>query len=207
MGIRCCAMLILCLNHIGELQLFFLFYSLSSFSTFSVYMFVTLTVLFLVLGASIVCVNNLKRTADLVLWFPDRTSVFTHPWLDAYKYNLIVLKVSWNPTKPGIKFSILHNCWIDYVSTGFSRVCQLRKFSFRSWTWKTFNFGGFKMCNFQTKHILGDQWLYNISLLPWLNVYQVKKIKYSYCVLRDHKEYGFILPCTNFIPSQPSLIK
>ena len=31
MGISCCAMLILCLNHIGELQLFF---SLSSFSTF-----------------------------------------------------------------------------------------------------------------------------------------------------------------------------
>ena len=44
---------------------FFLFYSLSSFSTFSFYVFVTLTVLFL--GASLVCVNNLKRTADLVL--------------------------------------------------------------------------------------------------------------------------------------------
>ena len=52
--------------------------------------------LFLFLGASIVCVNNLKRTADLVLWFPDRTSVCTHPWL---LYNLIVLKASLNPTK------------------------------------------------------------------------------------------------------------
>ena len=41
MGISCCAMLILCLNHIRELQLF-LFYSLSSFSTFSFYVFVTL---------------------------------------------------------------------------------------------------------------------------------------------------------------------
>ena len=41
---------------------FFLFYSLSSFSTFSFYVFVTLTVLFL--GASLVYVNNLRRTAD-----------------------------------------------------------------------------------------------------------------------------------------------
>ena len=27
---------------------------------------------YLFLGASIVCVNNLTRTADLILWFPDR---------------------------------------------------------------------------------------------------------------------------------------
>ena len=38
----------------------FLFYSLSTFSDFS-FMFVFLTVLFLFLGASFVCVNNLKR--------------------------------------------------------------------------------------------------------------------------------------------------
>ena len=75
LGISCCEMLILCLNHTGELKLF---YSLLSFSTFSFYVFVTLTVLFL--GASLVCVNNLKRTADLVLWFPNRTAVCTHPW-------------------------------------------------------------------------------------------------------------------------------
>ena len=31
------------------------------------------------LGASIVCVNNLKWTADLVLWFPDRTAVCNTP--------------------------------------------------------------------------------------------------------------------------------
>ena len=37
----------------------FLFYSLSSFSTFCLYVLVTLTVLFLFLGASLVCVNNL----------------------------------------------------------------------------------------------------------------------------------------------------
>ena len=55
----CCAMLILCLNHIGELQLF-LFYSLSSFSSFSFYGFVTLTVLFLFFSASLVCVNTFK---------------------------------------------------------------------------------------------------------------------------------------------------
>ena len=40
----------------------------------------TLTALLLFLGTSIVCVNNLMRTADLVLWFPDITSVCTHPW-------------------------------------------------------------------------------------------------------------------------------
>ena len=34
--------------------------------TAAFHVFVTLTVLFLFLGASIVCVNNLKRTADLV---------------------------------------------------------------------------------------------------------------------------------------------
>ena len=58
-GISCCVMLILCLNHIGELQLF-LFYSLSSFSTFSFMCLSLLTVLFLFLGASIVCVNILQ---------------------------------------------------------------------------------------------------------------------------------------------------
>ena len=33
---------------------------------FSFYVFLTLTVVFLFLGASIVCVNNLKMTTDLV---------------------------------------------------------------------------------------------------------------------------------------------
>jgi len=44
-----------------------LFYSLSFFSTFSFYIFIALTILLLFLGASLVCVNNLKRTADLAL--------------------------------------------------------------------------------------------------------------------------------------------
>ena len=44
--------------HRGTAALF-LFDSLSSFSTFSFFVFVTLTVLFLFLGASIGCVNNL----------------------------------------------------------------------------------------------------------------------------------------------------
>jgi len=43
----------------------FLFYSLSSFSTFSFCLFATLTVLFLFLGASLVYVNCLARAADL----------------------------------------------------------------------------------------------------------------------------------------------
>ena len=53
------------LEHHRGTAAFFLFYSLLSFSTFSFYVFVPLTVLFL--GASLVCVNDLKRTADLVL--------------------------------------------------------------------------------------------------------------------------------------------
>ena len=52
--------------------------------------FVILRVLFLFLGASIVCVNNLKRAADLVLWFLDNTSVCTHSW---HRNDLIVLTV------------------------------------------------------------------------------------------------------------------
>ena len=56
-------------------------YSLSPFSAFSFCMFATLTVLFLFLSASIVCFHNSQmRTAYLVLWFPDKTLVCTHPW-------------------------------------------------------------------------------------------------------------------------------
>ena len=65
MGISCCGMLMLCLNHIEELQLYF-YFTHFSFSTFSFYVFVTLTVLFLFLRASIVCANiffmNYKKT-------------------------------------------------------------------------------------------------------------------------------------------------
>ena len=45
----------------------FLFYSLSSLSCFSFCVFVTLDSLFLFLSASLVCFNNLKRTADGVV--------------------------------------------------------------------------------------------------------------------------------------------
>ena len=97
-GISFCAMLILYLNHIGEQQLFFYFthYHYRPLPLFSFYVFGTLTVLFLFLGATIVCVNNVKRTADLVLWFPDKTTVCTYHWR---LYNLIVLKASLNLTK------------------------------------------------------------------------------------------------------------
>ena len=44
------------------------FFFLSSFSTFSFYVFITLTFLFL--DASLVCVDNLTRTADLGLVIP-----------------------------------------------------------------------------------------------------------------------------------------
>ena len=71
-------------------------YSLSSFSAVSFSMFVILTVVFLFLGVSIVCVNNLKRTVDSVLWFPDKTSVCTQPW---HQNDVIVFMVSLNLTK------------------------------------------------------------------------------------------------------------
>ena len=70
MGISCCAKLILCLNHIGELQLYLYSTHYHPFLLLYFYVFVTLvTVLFLFLGASIVGFDNLnlKRTADLVL--------------------------------------------------------------------------------------------------------------------------------------------
>ena len=63
----CCAMPILCRKNIGELQLYFYFTHYRPFPSFSFCLFVILTVLFLFLGASIVCFNNLKRTSDLVL--------------------------------------------------------------------------------------------------------------------------------------------
>ena len=62
-------------------SLFFLFDSLSSFSTFSFYVFVTLDSSISFLGASIVCVSNtIYRGQQIVLWFPDRTSVCNHSW-------------------------------------------------------------------------------------------------------------------------------
>ena len=68
-------------QHSGTADLF-LFYLPSCFSPFSFCVVATLSFLFLFFGASIVCVNKLKRAADLVLLFPDtdKTSVCTHPW-------------------------------------------------------------------------------------------------------------------------------
>ena len=105
-GISYCAMLILCWNNVGELGLY-LRYSLSCISPFSfcMFMFVTLTVLFLILSSSIVCIhNNLKRKADLVLWFPDKTSVYTYPW---HQNDLIVFIVLLNLTKLNCSYTVL----------------------------------------------------------------------------------------------------
>ena len=60
---------ILCLNDIGELQLFFYF---THYHPFPLFLFMCLLLwqsyFFSWLGASLVYVNNLKRTADFVLW-------------------------------------------------------------------------------------------------------------------------------------------
>ena len=63
----------------------------------------SLTVLFL--GASIVCVNNLKMTADWVLWFPDsdKTSVCTHHW----HQNMFVLTVQLNFTRVKLNATVI----------------------------------------------------------------------------------------------------
>ena len=53
----------------------FLLYYLNIF--FSFWMFITMTVFFLSWGAS--KIKNLTRTPDLLLWFPNRTSVCKHP--------------------------------------------------------------------------------------------------------------------------------
>ena len=89
-------------QHRGTAALF-LFYSLSSFLLCSFCVFVIQIVWFLFLRASTVCVNNLKRAAaDLVLWFPDKISVCTHPWDQKGR---LVFTVPLNITKLNI-FSI-----------------------------------------------------------------------------------------------------
>jgi len=63
---------------------FFLFYSLLSFSTFSFYVFVTLDSHISSLGCLYILCQQSK--ADLVLWFPDKTSVCTYPWHSELKW-------------------------------------------------------------------------------------------------------------------------
>jgi len=77
------------------------FFYFTLYRPFPLFLFMCLShwqSLFLFLGASLLCVNNLKRTVNLILWFPDRTSVCTHPW-GGHLYNFIVLKASLNLTK------------------------------------------------------------------------------------------------------------
>jgi len=88
MGISCCVMLILCLNHI------FLFYSLSSFPTFSFLCVCHSDSPISYLGCLYSLCVQFKDTADLVLWFPDRTFVCTHP---RHQNDLIVFMVLLNP--------------------------------------------------------------------------------------------------------------
>ena len=113
--------------------------TIPSFSAFSFCMFVILTVLFLFLGASIVCVyKNLKRTADLVLWFLDKTFVCTH------QNDLIVLTVPLNRTKLESHFLvnleiISQESWFILLAVTvktlfalqtFLRICCLRRFGY-----------------------------------------------------------------------------
>jgi len=79
----------------------FLYYSISSFPAFSFCVFVILTVLFLFFGASILHFGNLMRVADLVLWFPDRTSVCTHPW---QQNDLLSVHTDVKPYKKVLKY-------------------------------------------------------------------------------------------------------
>ena len=96
--------------------------------------------LFLFLGASIVWVNNLKRTADLVLWFPDRTSVCTHPWHSVLKPLLnLILHLRWNTCTvlcssktSNLKFQVLlywllHSPYIFMYKTNKREDLNLKK--------------------------------------------------------------------------------
>ena len=57
----------------------------------------TLCVLFHFLGTSFVFTNNLTRTADLVLWFPERTiNIYTYPW---HQNDILVFTIPVNLTK------------------------------------------------------------------------------------------------------------
>ena len=90
MGISCCNIVLE--PHRGTAASFF-FTHYRPFPPFLFYVFVTLTVLFL--GASLVYVNDLKRTADLVLWFPDRTAACTHSVESVVKSYSTKLNYSW----------------------------------------------------------------------------------------------------------------
>ena len=96
-----------------------------SFSAFSFCMFVTLTVLFLFLGASLLCVhNNLKRTADLNLWSPDKTSVcYTHL---ALKWPCSVHGAV-KPYKTNYVFSRLYSDLAALIATSWSTFPQWRR--------------------------------------------------------------------------------
>ena len=57
-------------------------------------------------------VNNLKRTVDSVLWFPNKTSVCTHLW---HQNNFIVFMVPLNLTKLKPTFiSFLYNLYVRF---------------------------------------------------------------------------------------------
>ena len=89
-----------------------------------------LTVLFLSMGTSILCVNNLKRAADLVLWFPDKTSLYTplapkwplsvHSAIKAFsKLNLPILSPRFIP------FSANQTLWAPFWHSCFYLIRQL----------------------------------------------------------------------------------
>jgi len=90
---------------------FFLFFT--SFSTFSFYVFVTLTSLFLFLGASLVCVNNLKEDNRFSLLIPWQDICLYTP-LAWSLYSLIVLKASLSPTKLKTRVSCFFFCILKY---------------------------------------------------------------------------------------------
>ena len=66
MGISCCAMLILCRNNIGNCSFISILLTVVLFHFFFLCVCHSDSPVSF-LGASIVCVNNLKRTADLIL--------------------------------------------------------------------------------------------------------------------------------------------
>ena len=77
------------------------------------------------LGASIVCVNNLERVVDLVLWFPNKTSVCTHPW---HQNDLIVFPVLLNLTKLTFLSVFIQRCHYFSLNCKVVFTCTFKRY-------------------------------------------------------------------------------
>ena len=171
MGISCCAMLILCLNHIGELLLF-------STLIFICLPFYTLKVLFLFLGACIVCFNNLKSTAYLVLWFPDKASVCTYPW----HQNDLTYSVHGFNFKSNCDWRNLHNEMPNYLNSWAYKKVIISVFLieslFKSYIGGVLKYPRHRKVSLKFFHNVG-----NYNSYDWPSRYDIATVKQQYIIM------------------------